>query len=426
MSDIIQLAIIWTGVYLAVVAAQKTKLTPMLYFLAFGAILVNLGIIPQESSPFIRGFGELGIIVVMFALGFEENSKNFIASIRRSWGIAFFGAVAPFAVAYAIAIYFWQDHKLATMFGLAMTATAVSLTMVSLKSEGLQASQPATGIMTAAVIDDIASLILVAILVPLASGSAEFSLAGMSLTIAKVLCFFAVVVVAGRWLLPHDLVGRSRQLPIIGHLNFRQLLNFGDGEHSTLTLLLFAVLAGIFAHELGFHPAVGAYMAGLILREEYFLLDASPTKDHYAATRRIIDNVAFSWLGPVFFVGLGAKFIIDWETLTSVLPQTIALTTGIIFSQIASAGLAARYTAGFNAADSLLIGLGMLGRAELAFVVIDIAYVQHSILSIEAFYTLMMTAFCLNLAVPLSIRWWKARFLPEDPPAAAVEMKSNQ
>lgn len=55
----------------------------------------------------------------------------------------------------------------------------------------------------------------------------------------------------------------------------------------------------------------------------------------------------------------------------------------------------------------MMIGFGMLGRAELAFVVMDIAYVQYSILSTEAFYTLMFTAFWLDVAVPLTIRWWK-------------------
>ena len=49
----------------------------------------------------------------------------------------------------------------------------------------------------------------------------------------------------------------------------------------------------------------------------------------------------------------------------------------------------------------------MLGRAELAFVVMDIAYVQNRILPDEAFFTLMITAFCLNVAVPLLISWWR-------------------
>ena len=55
----LQLAIIWTGVYITVLAATKTRLTPVLYYLAIGCILVNVGILPVQSDPFIRGFAEL-------------------------------------------------------------------------------------------------------------------------------------------------------------------------------------------------------------------------------------------------------------------------------------------------------------------------------------------------------------------------------
>ena len=54
---------------------------------------------------------------------------------------------------------------------------------------------------------------------------------------------------------------------------------------------------------------------------------------------------------------------------------------------------------------------GMLGRAELAFVVMDIAYVQNDILPPEAFFTLMITAFFLNIAVPMTIRWWRPHYV---------------
>ena len=36
-----------------------------------GAVLVNVGILPKEAHPFTRGFAEIGIIVIMFAIGFE-------------------------------------------------------------------------------------------------------------------------------------------------------------------------------------------------------------------------------------------------------------------------------------------------------------------------------------------------------------------
>lgn len=52
-----------------------------------------------------------------------------------------------------------------------MTATAVSLTMVSLRSEGLGKSPVAMRIMTSAVLDDIASLAFLAIAVPLVTES---------------------------------------------------------------------------------------------------------------------------------------------------------------------------------------------------------------------------------------------------------------
>ena len=71
MEDLISLAIIWAAVFVAHFAAAKTRLTPVLWFLAMGSILVNLGILPEEPGIFIKDFAEIGIIVIMFALGFE-------------------------------------------------------------------------------------------------------------------------------------------------------------------------------------------------------------------------------------------------------------------------------------------------------------------------------------------------------------------
>ena len=407
MNPLVQLAIIWVGVYFASLLATKTRLTSVLFFLFFGALMVNLGILPTETAPFIRGFAELGIILIMFTLGFEENTQNFLRGIKRSWGIAFFGAVAPFFTAYFIADFFWDDTTIALMCGLTMTATAVSLTMVSLKSLGLQRSPAATGIMTSAVLDDIASLALVAILVPVATGQAALSLSSVAYIVVKALVFFGGVALVGAYLLPHDLKGWVSRIPLIGRYGVRDLLATGEGEHSTLTVLLMALVVGLLAHEFGFHPAVGAYMAGLILREEYFLLDTKHARSSYKNTKAIVDSAAFSWIGPVFFVDLGTKIVFDWDIFVSIIPESISLLVGLFFAQVISASLAARYTGRFTFHESMMIGFGMLGRAELAFVVMDIAYVQNSILSTEAFYTLMFTAFWLNVAVPITLTLWK-------------------
>lgn len=418
MHPLLHLAIIWAGVFCAVVAAKKTRLTPVLYFLFVGFLLVNLGVIPKESSSFIREFAELGIIFIMFSLGFEESADKFLGSLRKSWGIALFGAIAPFAAAYVIADQIWDDRNIALMCALTMTATAVSLTMVSLRSVGLQDSTAATRIMTSAVLDDIGTLVLVAILVPVVIGGESVTVMTMAATGAKAALFFILVTIIGAWIFPHQPKGWFRHVPILGRIGVRHILTFDDGRYATLAILLVALVVGLAALYFGFHPAVGAYMAGLIVREEYFRIDESIAKqdlgkhkmDVYLETKTVIENAAFSWIGPVFFVDLGAKIVFDSQIFVEVLPYAIILATSIFVVQIGSAGLAARYTGGMSAAESLMIGFGMLGRAELAFVVMDIAYVQNSILNTEAFFTLMIAAFFLNIAVPICINWWRPHF----------------
>ncbi|MCH6549051.1 MAG: cation:proton antiporter [Proteobacteria bacterium] len=415
MHPLAHLALIWAGVFAAAVAAKKTRLTPVLFYLFIGFLLVNVGVLPKQSGPFIRDFAELGIIFIMFALGFDESTDNFISSLKKSWGIALFGALGPFAVAYVITDTIWNDPNISLMCALAMTATAVSLTMVSLRGEGLQHSVVATRIMTSAVIDNIGALVALAIMVPLAVGQESFSMASLVITGGKAALFFVLVTIIGAWIFPHKPSGWFRHVPIIGRFGVKHMLTFDHGRYATLVILLVALVVGLLASYFGFHPAIGAYMAGLIVKEEYFHIDdkketgvyVGRVESAYEETKIIIDNAAFLWIGPVFFVDLGAKLLFDWELMLQILPYVTVLTIGLFLVQVSTAGLAAKYTGGMTWHQSLMIGFGMLGRAELAFVVMDIAYVQHEILHADAFFTLMITAFFLNVAVPLAIRWWR-------------------
>jgi len=409
--DLSILAIIWTSVFFASFIAHRTRLTPILWYLFLGSTLVNLGMLPTQMPIFILNFAELGIITIMFALGFEEDTSNFLKSIKPSWGIAVFGALTPFAVAYSATFYFWGDKHIALLCGLAMASTTVSLSMVSLKTEGLSHTPAATGIMTSAVLDNIASLALMVILIPIAVGEATFSLHSLLLIAGKALGFFLIVSFMGIWLFPVN-AGWVKRVPIIRHFNLKLMLAMGRGEYSILALLLIALLVGLLADFFGFHPAIGAYMAGLIIKREYFDYHHDQKIDFHDQAKQMINNIAFAWVGPVFFVTLGTKLIFDADLFLQVLPYSLILFVGMFIGQIVSAGLAARTIGHFDKPTSLLIGFGMLGRAELAFVVLDIAYVQYQTISLQAFYCLMLTACLLNLSVPLCIRWWKANHLP--------------
>jgi len=83
MHNISILAIVWTSVFIASYLAHKTRLTPVLWYLFCSAVLVNFGLLPEEIPIFIVDFAELGIIII-FALDFEEDTNNFLSSIKRS------------------------------------------------------------------------------------------------------------------------------------------------------------------------------------------------------------------------------------------------------------------------------------------------------------------------------------------------------
>lgn len=134
MESLTYLALIWGLVFIANVLALYPKMLPVLWFLALGSLLANVGVINGDGDQFISVLANLGIILIMFALGFEENVDNFMSSIKKSWGIALFGAIAPFTAAYHVADYFWVNANISLVCGLTLTVLLLSLLVGCLPS----------------------------------------------------------------------------------------------------------------------------------------------------------------------------------------------------------------------------------------------------------------------------------------------------
>ena len=418
-------AVILGIVVVAKILSHKTRTVDVLWLIILGALFSNLGILPSHNEV-LEYIGEWGIVFVMFALGFDEDLEHFKHGLKHSMGIAVIGAIFPFLAGYLSAKLFGYTEGVALLWGLTMTATAVSLTMVSLKEKGLHKSTAATGIMTAAVVDDILSLIGVAIIVPLAlmaargDGVIHFDAGAIFWIFLKVVAFFTIIIILGLFAFPDRIPRRLPPRPtllqridylltrIFVNVHIRHFLTLYEGEFTPLLMIFIAMASGALADLFGFHPAIGAYMAGLFLRKDYFLFQDHPYPDkQYRESKLVIDHIAFTIFGPIFFVNLGAKIFLDAEIFWTLLPHVLILFFAVLIFQILSAAGAARYTGGYRWHESVMIGLGMLGRAELAFIVIDIAYTEHHIFDKTQFFTLIFATFLLNISVPLLIGWWK-------------------
>ena len=403
--------------------AKQTATVDVLWLIIFGAFFSNINLIPEHHEV-LEYIGEWGIVFVMFTLGFDEDIEHFKNGLKRSLGIAVIGAIFPFLAGFICAKMFGYSQSVALLWGLTMTATAVSLTMVSLKAKSLHKSQAATGIMTAAVVDDVLSLIGVAIIIPLAlmaqknGGEIVIEWSNIGIIAFKVVIFFTLVLIIGLFAFPErapkKLNPKSTLLQKIDFyltklfipISIKRFLTLYSGEFTPLIMVFLALGMGAIADIFGFHPAIGAYFAGLFLKKEYFLFE--DIKDTiYTQSKFVMDHLAFTIFGPIFFVNLGSKIVFDFSIFSHIWWQILLLFFMVFIFQIASAALAARFTGGYKWHDSVMIGLGMLGRAELAFIVINIAYTENHIFDDAQFQTLIFATFLLNISVPLVINWWK-------------------
>ena len=372
----LDLLILLTGVWLVAVTLRPLGLPTVMGELIVGVLVgpaVFGWIAPDEA---IQLLAEIGIFFLMFHAGVETQPNEFFDALKRSLGVAVVGAIVPFALSFTIATAFGLDWVGATFVGLTMTATAVVITLKSLKDLGLANTRVARIIVASCVVDDLLTLIFFGLIIGVLSGG-EFEPLAVAITLGKVIGFFAVSVLLGLFVYPR------LTLP------FRS-----EGGKGFTFVLLTAFAAGLFAEAIGLHMILGAYLAGLFFEEKV----AHPNLVKIVNDRAY--GIAYSFLGPIFFISLG--FSITFDISAANVGFIALLTTVVIVGQILSAGgMALRM--GLPKREALTVGVGMCGRAEMAFILASLALAQGAI-DQPIFTILIFTAFLLNLFTPLALK----------------------
>jgi Kef-type K+ transport system membrane component KefB len=113
-------------------------------------------------------------------------------------------------------------------------------------------------------------------------------------------------------------------------------------------------------------------------------------------------GIAYSFLGPIFFISLGFHITFDAFTTEGIF-LLIALVIGCIIFQVVSAGGMAKI-AKFSNIESLTIGIGMTGRAEMAFILAAIG-LNLNVISDTRFSILIFATFILNFFATFGLKW---------------------
>ncbi|PIR46549.1 MAG: sodium:proton exchanger [Candidatus Vogelbacteria bacterium CG10_big_fil_rev_8_21_14_0_10_45_14] len=348
--------------------------------LVVGIVLGNLTIlgIPYfetlPQNPALAFLAEVGVIILLFQIGLESNIAKLKAVGVSAFFVAVIGVVVPFLLGtYLLGpLLFAHLPFISHLFlGAALTATSVGITARVFQDMKMSESKESQIVISAAVIDDVLGLIILAVVAGLATTGAV-SLGGISLIAGKAVLFLMIAVFLGAKLAGH-----------IG--SFFSRINEGAGTKLSLALFVCFTFA-YFASEVGLAGIVGAYAAGLILDPVHFKRFKKPQhaceidelcENLDANTKECLKKVANQFtekhvedlvkdIGliviPLFFVFTGMQ--VELSAISNPLiwgPALLVLLVAIVGKLLAGLGAG-------KGVNKLLVGVGMVPRGEVGLI----------------------------------------------------------
>ena len=323
--------------------AVRLKLPALVGYLAAG---VFIGPATPGYVALASQLAEIGVMLLMFGVGLHFSMRDLL----EVKGIALPGALLQIAVATAMGIgmAWWWGWSLGAglVFGLALSVASTVVLLRALESRGILDSMNGRIAVGWLVVEDLVTVLVLVMQPALAGPLGGKGEAGAELwpalgkTLLQVGAFVAFMLIVGRKLFPWFLWR-------VAKTNSRELF--------TLAVIAAAVgIAYASSHLFGVSFALGAFFAGMVLRESEL--------SHRAAEESLPLRDAFSVL---FFVSVGMLF--DPMVLVEYPLQVLAVVLIVLFGKSLAAFilvLALRYP--LNTAITVSASLAQIG--EFSFI----------------------------------------------------------
>lgn len=354
----------------------------------FGELMVGIILGPPllgilHSSEALSVLAEVGVLLMMLYIGMEIDAKELF---KASWGgflAAIGGFITPFALAYIVVTVLFGGTSMAGLFvGIAAGVTSLATKSRILADLKLLDTRIAHVMMAGALIADSLSLIVFAAIISLADiGTLEV---GRLLVVGvEVTLFFVVTVFMG-----------LKVFPIL----WKQLSKWGLTSRTFYAtfLLLITLLFAELAELAGLHAILGAFLAGLFIRE-----GIGVERRLAGELTELVRDVSIGFLAPIFFVIAG--FHVSLDVFVTSLP--LLLTVIVVATVGKIIGTAVFYMFSGNGwREGITIGAGMNGRGAVEIIIAEIA-LTAGIISQEIFSVLVFMAIFTTATVPVFLKW---------------------
>jgi len=324
----------------------------------------------------LKVLADLGVFFLMFYAGIQTNPFDLKRMGGKSSLVGASGFLVPFAAGYLLCRYGFGMANIESLFmALALSITAIAVNARLLDDLGLHRCRIAPVIIGASLVDDVLSLAFFSAIVALAQGNSG-GLEAMFTTLVKVFFFFGLSTIIGMQIYPK----------LTAYFSSREAKGF------TFSLIV-ALFFGILAEFSGLHIIIGAYMAGLFVREGIVNRELlQKIEDRFV-------SITYGFLGPVFFVSL--SFHMRFDIFTENLWFVVALLIVATLSKVAGSFAGARL-GGMNKTESKVVAFAMNGRGAVELIIASIG-LELGIINDTLFSALVVVAFVTTMFPSISI-----------------------
>jgi CPA2 family monovalent cation:H+ antiporter-2 len=371
----IEVLLLLAAAVFAVALFQRRHVPSSLAYLLVGALLGPhaTGLITNADT--IRVVAEFGIVFLLFTIGLNFSLPQIYALRHLVFGL---GTGQVLLTTLLVGVAAWAlglPAAAAFVVGAVFAQSSTTIIGRQLAEQGEDNSRHGRLALAMSVFQDVTAVPFVVVIPVLAVAGTQSLALPLAAALAKALLAFAIVFVAGRWLL--------RPL-------FHEIASRRSAELFTLTVLLVSLASAWATDALGLSLAFGAFLAGMMLGETEF-------RHQIESTIRPFRDVLLG----LFFVTIG--MLLDPAALPGTWHWALAAAAGLLIGKALLVALIVRL-AGIEAVTAWRAGIVLSVGGEFGFALLALALAGHAIDAGPAQVVLTAVLFSM-IAGPLLIRY---------------------
>ncbi len=334
-------------------------------------------------SPELKVISDLGVFLLVIVAGMDVQPEDVRNSIKgKSIWIAILGFIVPILSGLIIGWVFHLDIMLTVFLSLCIAITALPVSIRVLMDLGKLNTDIGRKIISAAVFNDIVSLLVLGIILDIKSNFNNITEMTYSVGITIIKIVLLVIILAT----VYKLFQLARQNVVFVKKKFELFIGFMHGKESLFAIvILFVLIFASLTELVGLHFVVGAFFAALFLSKDILGLR------NFVKVRNNTNVITMGFLAPIFFAGIGVQF--NFGAINNFMLLLIVLLASVLSKLIG--GYFGGRLAGLGKYESIALGVGLNSRGIIELVIANIAlnngFIDRSLFSILVIMGLFTT-----------------------------------